>query len=134
VLRLFHGSVAVVPDLEVGLRESARQAGAMLEEMLGFVEEYLSDDGPLAMLEAGIGGPGQERLEFGGRVQYPERLHVVALVIDVTTRLLADLVEFFTAAADEVGQWESTTTGDVRATRRRLEHIRDRHRGVGVLD
>jgi hypothetical protein len=106
----------------------------MLEEMLGFVEEYLSDDGPLAMLEAGIGGPGQERLEFGGRVQYPERLHVVALVIDVTTRLLADLAEFFVAAADEVSRWESTTSGDLPATRRRLEHIRERHRGRDSLD
>ncbi len=129
VLRLFHGSSATASELEASLRSSAQQAGAMLEEMLGFVEEYLSDDGPLAMIEAGVGGPGQERLEFGGRVQVPERLHVVALVIDVTTRLLADLVDFFGAAADEVGRWESTTTGDVLATRRRLERIRERHRG-----
>ena len=87
-------SSASVPDLKASLRESAQQAGTMLEEMLGFVEEYLSEDGPLAMLEAGVGGPGQERLEFHGRVQYPERLHVVAMVIDVTTRLLADLERY----------------------------------------
>jgi DNA-binding PadR family transcriptional regulator len=134
VLRLFHGTSAAVPDLAASLRASARQAGAMLDEMLGFVEEYLSDDGPLAMLEAGVGGPEQERLEFGGRVQYPERLHVVALVIDVTTRLLADLGDFFAAAADEVSRWESTTTGDLLATRHRLEHIRERHRGSSSLD
>ena len=134
VLRLFHASSATVTDLEASLRESARQADMMLEEMLGFVDEYLSEHGPLAMLEAGIGGPGQERLEFHGRVQYPERLHAVALVIDVTTRLLADLADFFAAAADEVSNWGSTTTGDLGATRRRLEHIRERHRGRASLD
>ena len=134
VLRLFHATSASVPDLEASLRESAHQASAMLEEMLGFVDEYLSDDGPLTMLEAGVGGPGQDRLEFRGRVQYPERLHVVALVIDVTTRLLADLGSFFARAADEVSGWESTTAGDLTATRQRLEHIRERHQGSRILD
>ena len=44
------------------------------------------------------------------------------MVIDVTTQLLADLESFFARAADEVSGWESTTAGDLTATRQRLEH------------
>ena len=38
------------------------------------------------MLDKTSGGPGQERLEFNGRQQYPEWLHVIAMAIDITTR------------------------------------------------
>lgn len=127
VLRLFHGSSASVEDLAASLRQTASMAGQMLDELLEIVDEYLSDEGPLAMLEAGIGGPGQPRLEYRGRVQYPERLHVIALVLDITTQMLGSIEGFFGTAADEVSSWESTTTGDLRTTRARLERIRDRY-------
>ena len=101
----------------------------MLDELRGFVEEYLAEGGPLWMLEHGVGGPGVERLEFRGRVMFPERLHVVALVIDATTRLLGDVETFARATADEVRGWPSaadpTTTA---ATRARLEAVHDRLR------
>ncbi len=37
-------------------------ARSMLDEMLGFVDEYLDEGGPLWMLERGVGGPEGDRL------------------------------------------------------------------------
>lgn len=68
VLRLFHGSSATVDDLAASMRQTSAMARQMLDELLGFVDEYLSEDGPLAMLEAGVGGPGQPRQEFHDHV------------------------------------------------------------------
>lgn len=129
ILRVFYGDQGSVDDLVSSLTTTARSARAMLDEILGFVDEYLEEGGPLWMLEHGIGGPGQERLEFHGRAMFPERLHVVAVMQDAITRLLTELEAFSVEAANEITAWSSTTdpslTGD---TRRRLEAIRDRHR------
>jgi hypothetical protein len=55
---------------------------------------------------------------------FPERLHVVALAIDVTTRLLKTLDDFFTESSGEVAEWPSTTDEALTpATRARLEEI-----------
>ena len=80
----------------------------MDDEMFGFAEEYLADGGPLSMLEPGVSGPGVDR-EFHGRPMFLERLHSVALAIDVTTRLLATLDRFFRDTADDVANWPCTT-------------------------
>ena len=95
----------------------------MSAELVGYAEEYLADGGPLWMLEHDVGGP-DERIEWRGREVYPERLHVIALVIDGTTRLLASLAEFADETATEVGTWESPTSVELTgATRARLEAV-----------
>jgi PadR family transcriptional regulator, regulatory protein AphA len=128
ILRVFFADQGTVPDLVSSLMATARSAREMLDELLGFVDEYLEEGGPMWMLEQQVGGPDQERLEFHGRPMVPERLHVVALVQDAVTRLLADLETFSKEAADEAGIWQSTTDPELApATRRRLEAIRDRY-------
>ena len=112
------------------MQTTAELARSMLE-MLGFVDEYLADGGPLTMLERPMhddaGGGEAGDLEFHGRPMFPERLHVVALAIDVTTRLLKTLDDFFTESSNEVARWTSTTDSLITpATRERLEQIRTR--------
>ena len=124
VLRMFLGDQAGPEVLVTAAERTAEATRAMLEEMFGFAAEYVEPGGPLSMLEAGVSGPGTTRREFHGRPMYVERLHSVALAIDVTTRLLATLEEFSRDTAAEVAQWSSTTDGSLTpATRRRLEAI-----------
>ncbi|MGH8925619.1 MAG: PadR family transcriptional regulator [Acidimicrobiia bacterium] len=130
IVRMFYGDQGSVEDMVGSMKATAQMARSMLDTMLGFVDEYLEEGGPLSMLKAGVGGPGVERLGFHDRPQFPERLHVVALVIDVTTTLLAELETFLAAAANEVSRWPTTTDPRITPkTRERLETIRDRHRG-----
>jgi DNA-binding PadR family transcriptional regulator len=129
VLRVFYGDHGTVDDLVVAMETTAAHARDMLDEMLGFVDEYLDPDGPLAMLEAGVGDASSGRIEFRGRVMFPERLHVIARVIDITTRLLATIEQFASATADEARDWTTTTDPAItESTRHLLEAIRDRHR------
>lgn len=131
ILRVFYGDQGSVDDLASSLTATAESARAMLDELLGFVDEYLEEGGPLWMLEHDVGGPSQERLEFHGRAMFPERLHVVAFVQDAITRLLADLEALSVEAANEITGWSSTTDPSLTPdTRRRLEAIRDRHRAT----
>lgn len=125
VVRAFYGNLGSTEDLRSSMLASGAAARTMLEEMLGFVEEYLEDGGPLAMLEGEV-PPG----EFRGRPMFPERLHSVALSIDATTRLLAALDDFFTEAAEEVAGWQSPADPSVTPhTRARLERVLTRHGG-----
>ncbi|MGH8872352.1 MAG: hypothetical protein ACRDWS_10275 [Acidimicrobiia bacterium] len=127
---MFYADQGSVKDILGSMGATARMARSMLDTLLGFVDEYLAEGGPLWMLEKGVGGPGQERLVFRDRPQFPERLHVVTLVIDVTSTILADLEASLTTAAGEVERWPSTTDpGITPTTRKRLESIRDRGRG-----
>lgn len=129
LVRMFYGDQGSVEDMLGSMEATARMARSMLDTLFGFVDEYLEEGGPLWMLEKGVGGLGQERLVFQDRPQFPERLHVVTLVIDVTSTLLADLEASLTTAADEVKRWPSTADpGITPATRKRLESIRDRGR------
>jgi hypothetical protein len=122
VLRAFYADSAGPEALAASMRSTAASASAMLAELHGFVEEYLADGGPLEMLE--------ERTSsrtFRGRDMHPERLHSVAVALDVTTQLLELVEEFFTTTADEVDDWPSTTAaGLTPSTRARLERIRSR--------
>jgi PadR family transcriptional regulator, regulatory protein AphA len=128
MLRLFHADHGTADDLTAALRATAADATAMLGELAGFAEEYLQEGGPLWALEHGAGGPG-ERIEWRGRVIYPERLPVIALVIDGTARLLDTLVDFATSTAAEARGWASTTDPALTAaTRARLEAVRERYR------
>jgi hypothetical protein len=62
-------------------------------------------------------------------MMYPERLHVVALVIDGSTRLLDALASFAANTAAEASGWEAPTDPSITAdTRARLEAVRDRYR------
>jgi hypothetical protein len=59
---------------------------------------------------------------------FPERLHMIALTLDVVTLLLSDLEQFFTTGAAEARTRQTTTDPALTAsTRRRLEAIKDRH-------
>ena len=107
ILRTFFADVGTHEQLASAMLSTAQSARSMVDEMHGFVDDYLADGGPLWMLEHGVGGPDDERLEFHGRPMFPERLHVVALAIDITTQLLATLDEFFTDAAATVSAWPS---------------------------
>lgn len=129
VLRTFFGDRGEAGDLLGSMRTTAEKASAMRGEMYGFVAEYLAPGGPLSMLEEGVGTEPDERLEFHGRPMYPERLHSVALAIDVTTQLLETLDRFFTAASEEVADWPGAGDASLTpATRRRLEGILARAR------
>jgi PadR family transcriptional regulator AphA len=127
VLRMFFGDQGTPEQLVTSMHTSAEMARSMLNEMRGFVDEYLEEGGPLWMLEQGVSEPDGERLEFHGRPIYPERLHVVALAIDVTTRLLETIQSFCNDAADQVANWPSTTDISITPdTRQRLQQIRSR--------
>lgn len=122
VLRAFYADQGTTADLVDAMAATASQARSMLGDLGEYLDEYLDDDGPLAMLERGVGGPEGERLDFRGRPMYPERLHAVAVALDVTTELLAAIEGFFSAAALEVHDWPSTTDRSLTPqTRLRLE-------------
>ncbi len=124
IVRAFYGDLGSSEDLRTTLRASATSSRAMLEEMVGFVEEYLEDGGPVDMLEGRVPTD-----EFHGRPMFPERLHSVALAIDVTTRMLSTLEEFFDEADAELADWPSPRDPAVTPyTRARLEGVLRRHR------
>lgn len=123
ILRVFFGDAAPPDVLAGSMRATADQASTLLDELHGFVRDYLADGGPLDMLERGVGGA-DERLEFGGRSMFPERLHAVALALDVVTRLLEDVEGWFGRHADDVATWPGTADPSLTAqTRARLEQI-----------
>ena len=129
MLRLFHADHGTVEDLAASLEVTARDAVAMRDELVGYATEYLGHGGPLWMLENNAGGP-DRRVEWHGREMFPERLHVIALVIDGTTQLLDTLARFAEATASEVRTWDTAISTDaevVATTRARLESIRRRY-------
>ena len=127
IMRLFFGDQGSPAQLVASMQTTSRDARAMLKELVGFVDEYLEEGGPMTMIETGRSGPSTAREEFHGRLMYPERLHAVALSIDVLTQLLESIDHFFAAAADEVVEWNDTTDPDLApSTRQRLERIQSR--------
>lgn len=129
IVRTFFADQGSPDQLKAAMESTSRQARAMLEELLGFVDEYLEEGGPMSMLEQGLSRPGDEREEFHGRPMFPERLPVVAVAVDVSTQLLALLDGFFAAAAEEVSAWADTSDPDLASTTRaRLEATRRRSR------
>lgn len=127
MLRLFHADHGAMSDLVTAMDATATAAHGMTDELVGFAHEYLEEGGPLWMLEEGLGGSG-DRIEWHGRPMVPERLHVIALVIDGTIRLLDTLATFAEETAAEARSWESPTDPAItEATRKRLEAIRGRH-------
>ena len=128
ILRLFYGDHGSPTDLANSLATTSEQAESMLRELLEFVDEYLEDGGPLWMLENGVGGPGQERLTFRGRTQFPERLHVVAMAIEMTTALLSVVSHLGSQLDAEIRGWESTSAIELTpGTRHRLERVHEQH-------
>jgi DNA-binding PadR family transcriptional regulator len=124
VLRTFFGDQGTPEQLTTSMQTTAETARSMLNEMLGFVDEYLEEGGPLWTLEQGVSEPDGHRIEFHGRPMYPERLHVVALAIDVTNQLLETIHSFFNDAVKRVASWPSTTAISITPdTRPRLERI-----------
>jgi PadR family transcriptional regulator AphA len=129
MLRLFHGTQDRSAEMAAAMHETARAAQQMIDELVGFAAEYLEDGGPLWMLEHDLGGPGA-RIEWRGREMFPERLHVIALVIEGTTRLLETLAEFASVSSEQLQAWASLPAPDLTAeTRARLENVVARHGG-----
>lgn len=124
ILRTFFADQSSPEHLANSMRSTATMARSMSEELVGFASEYLEEGGPLWMLEHGVGGPEGDRLEFNGRPVFPERLHVVALTVDVLTQLLTTLEQSFAEACDSVIAWPGTTDASLTpGTRSRLERI-----------
>src|SRR5688500_13064140 len=67
VLRIFFGDQSHPVALATSVQATAEASRSMLEEMRGYAAEYLDPGGPLAMLEAGVSGPDDDRHEFHGR-------------------------------------------------------------------
>lgn len=129
VLRAFYGDSGSVEDLVAALRSTLEGARVMRAQLVGFAEEYLSEDGPLALLETGRGGPG-DRQVVHGRPAFPERLPVVALAVDATLRLLEALEAFSDEAVRELADWPGTADPALAAvTRARLEALVARSTG-----
>lgn len=106
IVRLFFGDLAEVGSLEASMRTTATQARARLDEVLGFVDEFLDTGGP-----------------------FPHRLHVVSMVVEIMGDLLAVVEGDFTRMGDEVAAWDTTADHGLDGeTRARLERIRARHR------
>jgi DNA-binding PadR family transcriptional regulator len=122
ILRTFYADSSGPDELAAAMQKTAELARAMRAEMLGFVDEYLAEGGPQEMLEGRV-----PTGEFHGRPMHPGRLHSVALALDITTRLLETIDDFFAESAAEVRSWPSTTDPSLApGTRRRLERIRSR--------
>ena len=119
VLRVFYADLGESADLRRSMAVTSEQAAAMLAELRGFVREYLTEGGPMSLLEQGIGGA-NDRHTFAGRVMFPERLPSVALALDITTRLLEEIERFF--GTEPAGSFQEGRA-DPAATRRRLEGI-----------
>jgi DNA-binding PadR family transcriptional regulator len=119
VLRAFYADSADPAELASAMRATASSTRAMLSELHGFVEEYLSPGGPMEMLEGSA-----PRGPFRGREMFPERLPAVALALDITTQLLHTVEEFFSRTADKVARWPTTSDRAlVPETRARLESV-----------
>ena len=129
LVRMFYGDQGSVADMSAAIEATRLQARSMLDSLLAFVDEYLEPGGPLSMLETRRGGAADEWPLFHGRQQFPDRLHVVALVLETATTLLADLDASLGAIEQEVRTWQSTVDSTVTPlTRARLERVRDQHR------
>ncbi len=119
ILRAFYADSATPAVLASSLRSTAASARLMLDELGGYVEDYLAEGGPLDMLEDATANR-----HFRGRQMFPDRLHAVAVALDLTTALLAALDEAGRAMATEVERWPSTTDPELASdTRARLEVI-----------
>lgn len=106
LVRTFFADHGSVDDLGTSLRSTAGQARSMIDDMLGYVDDYLATGGP-----------------------YPQRLHVIALAADLVTDILARIESFCIDADAEVQGWDTTTDlGLTDHTRDRFERILDKHR------
>lgn len=123
VLRAFYADRGSTDDLTSSLARSAEDARQVLRDIAAIVAEYRSDGGPLALLEAGAGGPGQ-RVRFRGRPMFPERLHAVALSLEMIATMMGAVETVCGQLADEVADWPATDDPTLTpATRARLTRL-----------
>jgi PadR family transcriptional regulator AphA len=129
LLRAFYAGFGTPADLTASARCTAQDARRLVDELAAFAEEYLAAGGPMESLERGIGLAPDQRLEFGGRPMFPERLPSVAAALDVATALLTELETAFGELADEASTWASTSSPTLAGpTRQRLERAAARRR------
>jgi PadR family transcriptional regulator, regulatory protein AphA len=132
LLRTLYADQAGPDELAAALHATAAQSRTMLAELGDFAREYLADGGPLDMLESADGAGTASRREFRGRPMYPERLHAVALALDMTSQVLVAVHRACEAAADDVEHWDSVTSPDLTSeTRGRLEQVARRGAATG---
>ncbi len=125
LVRVLYGDQGEIGDMVRSIAATRDQARSMLESLAGFADEYLEPGGPLEHLESG--DTWQPAAEFHGRPQFPDRLHVVALVLDLTTAVLAELDSTLSGALKEVTMWPSPTDRRLAPqTRARLENVLQR--------
>ena len=125
LVRVLYGDQGEIGDMVRSIAATRDQARSMLESLAGFADEYLEPGGPLEQLESG--DTSQPAAEFHGRPQFPDRLHVVALVLDLTTAVLAELDSTLSGALKEVTTWPSPTDRRLAPqTRARLENVLQR--------
>lgn len=127
LLRAFYAGFGTPADLVAAARRTADDARRLVDELAAFAAEYLAPDGPMEALERRIGLTPDERLEFGGRPMFPERLPSVAVALDIATALLTELESTFGQLADDAATWASTSSPDLaNATRERLQRAATR--------
>jgi PadR family transcriptional regulator, regulatory protein AphA len=108
IVRIFFGDQSSPDALRSSMATTADQARSQIDDLLEFVDDYLETGGP-----------------------FPERLHVIALAVEVLTDMMSALEDFSRRAAAEVGTWDTTRGRGLDAdTRTRLERIRDKHRSA----
>jgi DNA-binding PadR family transcriptional regulator len=100
-LRMFFSDQGSTEDLLQSLRSTGRDSALVITELATFAEEYLHDRAP-----------------------FPERLHVIALAMEMLTRTYAQLSEACSDAASEVERWDQTKgLGMNSDTRHRFEEV-----------
>jgi DNA-binding PadR family transcriptional regulator len=122
LLRTFYADAGTPSDLVRAARRTADSARTLCEELSGFACDYLADGGPQSLLESGSGLTDDDRVWYDDRIMYPERLPAVAVTLDITTAVLAQLADLFGQLADQADHW-GETAGQALAeeSRRRLE-------------
>jgi PadR family transcriptional regulator AphA len=122
LLRAFYANFGTPADLTASASRTAADARGLVNELAAFAEEYLAVGGPMEALERRVGLAPEQRLEFGGRPMFPERLPAVAAALDIATALLTELERAFGELAVETATWASTSSPTLAGpTRERLE-------------
>lgn len=105
IVRTFFADHGTVEDLAATLQATARQARTMLDDMVGYIDGYLTTGGP-----------------------YPQRLHVIALAAELVTDILAHIESFCINADTEIQTWDTTKDlGLTDRTRHRLKTMLHQH-------
>lgn len=109
LLRIFFAEFGTTQDLTRSLDATGAAARRAIDDLAGFAREYLRTGGP-----------------------FPQRLHSIALTMELVVRTMEQIDQFCGEAKKEVTAWESTRDlGMTPETRRRLQRIVKRRPHAG---